>query len=388
MWTHWMKKRISEKKPTSSLSKYQKIFTKKFNLSFGHPRQDVCSFCTEQKVKINVEPDCNIKNQLLLELNMHKQKAKKFFELLKEKTPDTITCSFDMMQTQPLPKLSVTEVFYSRQVWLYNLTFVISESNHGPAENYLYTWTETESGRGPNEVCSALIDFLDLLETKFKTYESPPTTLNLFSDSCSGQNKNQFTMVTLLHYINFKATIFKKINHFFPTRGHSYMPPDRVFGQIEQILRKKEDIVSPKQYHEVFEKLCSIKVYNKDFLFYDYKTAVKKLVKCKTDFKSTQQKIFTYIKGDKTVGISTTYSGLPFKIEVIKRNSDLSTLTQHLIELPKTNHVKVLKQKDVKNLLRFFTIPDDAKTFYSDIFKESYESNVEDILDEYNEDQD
>jgi len=205
MWTHWKKKRISEKKPTSSLSKYQKIFTKKFNLSFGHPRQDVCSFCTEQKVKINVEPDCNIKNQLLLELNVHKQKAKKFFELLKEKTPDTITCSFDMMQTQPLPKLSVTEVFYSRQVWLYNLTFVISESNHGPAENYLYTWTETESGRGPNEVCSALIDFLDLLETKFKTYESPPTTLNLFSDSCSGQNKNQFTMVTLLHYINFKA---------------------------------------------------------------------------------------------------------------------------------------------------------------------------------------
>lgn len=388
MWTHWTKKRISEKKATCSLSKYQKIFTKKFNLSFGHPRQDVCSFCTEQKVKMNVEPDCNIKNELLLELNVHKQRAKKLFELLKEKTPDTITCSFDMMQTQPLPKLSVTEVFYSRQVWLYNLTFVISESIHGPAENYLYTWTETESGRGPNEVCSAVIDFLDLLETKDKTYESPPTTLNLFSDSCSGQNKNQFTMVTLLHYINFKATIFKKINHFFPTRGHSYMPPDRVFGQIEQILRKKENIVSPKQYHEVFEKLCSVKVYNKDFLFYDYKTAVKKLVKSKTDFKSTQQKIFTYTKGDQTVGISTTYSGLPFKIGVIKRNSDLSTLTQHLIELPKTNHVKVLKQKDVKNLLKFFTIPDDAKTFYFDIFKESFESNVEDILDEYNEDED
>jgi len=73
---------------------------------------------------------------------------------------------------------------------------------------------------------------------------------------------------------------------------------------------------------------------------------------------------------------------------VIKRNSDLSTLTQHLIELPKTNHVKVLKQKDVKNPLKFFTIPDDARTFYSDIFKESFESNVEDILDEYNEDQD
>lgn len=60
LFATWSKTR-SEKKPTNSLSKYQKIFANKFNLSFGHPRQDVCSFCTEQKVKINVEPDCNIK---------------------------------------------------------------------------------------------------------------------------------------------------------------------------------------------------------------------------------------------------------------------------------------------------------------------------------------
>jgi len=82
------------------------------------------------------------------------------------------------MQTQPLPKLSVTDVFYSRQVWLYNLTFVISDSNQKPENCILYSWNKTESGRGPNKVRSALIHFSKSLENRLKTSESPPTTLN------------------------------------------------------------------------------------------------------------------------------------------------------------------------------------------------------------------
>lgn len=219
----------------------------------------------------------------------------------------------DWIDRLPLPKLSVTEVFYSRQVWLYNLTFVIPAPTQGPENCYLYTWTECDSGRGPNEVCSSLIDFLENLENRLMLKESPPTILNLFSDSCSGQNKNQFTMITLLYYINHRTTIFKQINHIFPVRGHSYMPPDRVFGRIEQVLRKKESIISPSQYYEIFKRFCTVKVYGKDFSIYDYKSVVKNLVKTKFDFKSTEQKIYTYTKGEKTV--SKTYGGIPTKIE-------------------------------------------------------------------------
>lgn len=32
------------------------------------------------------------------------------------------------------------------------------------------------------------------------------------------------------------------------------MPPDRVFGRIEQKLRKKENIVSPNQYYVIFKE--------------------------------------------------------------------------------------------------------------------------------------
>jgi len=69
------------------------------------------------------------------------------------------------------------------------------------------------------------------------------------------------------------------------------------------------------------------------------------------------------------VGISATYGGLLDKIEVVKRNSKLLSMTDNLIQLPKTNHIKLPKQKDVKNLMRFFEVPQHAKQFYEDIFQ-------------------
>jgi len=82
-----------------------------------------------------------------------------------------------MMQNQPLPKLPVTDTFNSRQIWLYNLTFVKnSEQFQSPEICYLYTWLENESGRGPNEVCSALLHFLEKIEERPKQYPNSPTT--------------------------------------------------------------------------------------------------------------------------------------------------------------------------------------------------------------------
>lgn len=153
MWKLWKKKRIDNNKPIASLSKYQKIFTTKFNLSFRHPRQDTCSFCSEQKIKIQLEADQDLKKELMLELNVHQKRAKRFFELLKEESSDSLNCSFDMMQTQPIPKISVTDVFYSRQIWIYNLIFVTSDLNQGPDNCILYTWNESDSGRGRGLLC-------------------------------------------------------------------------------------------------------------------------------------------------------------------------------------------------------------------------------------------
>lgn len=220
----------------------------------------------------------------------------------------------------------------------------------------MYTWLETQSGRGPNEVCSTLIHFLEQLENKLKVAGRSPKILKLFSDSCSAQNKNQFVMTLLLYFINYKSTIFSTIKHIFPVRGHSYMSPDQVFRRIEQKLRKIENIYSPKTYHDLFRESCTMWENGKDFEMLDFKTLVKNVDKSNLGFKSTEQKIFTYTKGDKLVGISSSYEATPIRIQVLKRGANLERLNE-VLKLPQCNHVKGPKQNDIRKFNEIFYNP-------------------------------
>lgn len=84
--------------------------------------------------------------------------------------PGSVNVSFDIIQNQPIPKLSATDTFYRRKIWLYYLTFCINFTNSEQStENcHLYTWVESDSARGPNEVCSVLINFLEKLDELIK----------------------------------------------------------------------------------------------------------------------------------------------------------------------------------------------------------------------------
>lgn len=111
LWEHWKEKRIKNEKPVASISKFHYVFTNSFNLSFGHPRQDVCSNCTELITNIKLEKDMEAKAYLKRELYNHKENAKIFPKMMSNIRPGSIHVSFDMMQNQPLPKLSVTDTF-------------------------------------------------------------------------------------------------------------------------------------------------------------------------------------------------------------------------------------------------------------------------------------
>jgi len=69
---------------------------------------------------------------------------------MKKTTKKSKNILLDMMQNQPLPKLSITKTFYSRQIWIYNLTFVINSEFQNPDNCFTHTWLETESRRSPN----------------------------------------------------------------------------------------------------------------------------------------------------------------------------------------------------------------------------------------------
>lgn len=92
------------------------------------------------------------------------------------------------------------------------------------------------------------------------------------------------------------------------------------------------------------------------------------------------KKCILIIKGKK-INVSPNYDNNPlFTVLVLKRGGDLYTFYT-LEKLPKMNYVKPEKQKNVKNLIWFFLVPDDVSGFYKDIFKlNEIFINAEDVL--------
>jgi len=68
----------------------------------------------------------------------------------------------------------------------------------------------------------------------------------LFSDNCAGQNKNINVVLSLLRHIHEKR--FFNITHNFLVPGHSYLPCDRQFGNIERVLSKQANIKTKGDY--------------------------------------------------------------------------------------------------------------------------------------------
>lgn len=390
LYKMWCDIRNTMNAPVTSFGKYYKIFAKKFNLGFGNPRTDVCSFCELKKNEISATTDMEVRQNVSTELKLHKIRAKKFYELLgKPEDGGVVKVCFDMQQNQPLPKLSISDVYYMRQLWLYNLTFVIIGEKQNEENTFAYTWTENESGKGSNEVCSALSHFLNALEAKYLELSPAerPHTLKLFSDSCPGQNKNCGVMFMLLSHV--QNSIFQEIQHIFPIRGHSYMPADRVFGRSEKIIRRKEQIVSPQGYYDIFAKNSTVLQNGKDWIIKDYKSLAGVMMKKKLPFKITEQRSFAYRKGKKTVAVKHTYSGSECSHVVLKSNRiDLSAALEKAELSPPINKISVLKKANVTHLLKHVKLTDEETMFYERALKnvgENVKDNVEEKDNENNE---
>ena len=84
--------------------------------------------------------------------------------------------------------------------------------------------------------------------------------MRLVADGCSGQNKNSTVIGMACHWLAVRAPpSVKRIELIFPMTGHSFLPPDRVFGNIEKVLKRKEVIADPSEYHAVFEQYATVR---------------------------------------------------------------------------------------------------------------------------------
>ena len=86
----------SEKKADNPLSyeQYRLIFVNEYNISFGYPRTDTCSICDKYRADISkieseinerdeTQVECLIKQkkELMIQNELHKRKADKFYEI-------------------------------------------------------------------------------------------------------------------------------------------------------------------------------------------------------------------------------------------------------------------------------------------------------------------
>ncbi len=126
---------------------------KKFNLGFGTPRSDVCTKCEE-------EAD-NAEHKKLAAVALEQLQADR---KVAQNTDGKVFITFDLQQTMPLPKPSVSIAFYLRQLWFYNLGVHLVRKGNGTEQGIMLTWTENQAGRGSDEVVSALLAALELPE--------------------------------------------------------------------------------------------------------------------------------------------------------------------------------------------------------------------------------
>nr|CAI5836576.1 unnamed protein product [Callosobruchus analis] len=76
-----------------------------------------------------------------------------------------------------------------------------------------------------------------------------------------------------------RFTHIEEVQIIFPVVGHSYIPPDRLFGQIEKVTMKKSEITSPEQYIEIIQKWGKVYKLGDDIPVFDWKSNVHVLVK-------------------------------------------------------------------------------------------------------------
>lgn len=163
---------------------FTRHFANNFNISFGFPRTDTCQTCDHLKNVIDAELDIEQKLILQSEKDSHVAKAELFYKDLKKYDVDAkvldnkieVLC-FDYQQNLPLPHILAGDVFYKRQLWVYN--FCIYSGRTG--KSYFYMYDEVTAKKGKNEVISFLNHF-------FKTIlDKQVDTVYLFSDNCSSQ---------------------------------------------------------------------------------------------------------------------------------------------------------------------------------------------------------
>ena len=145
----------------------------------------------------------------------------------------------DYQKNLPTPNITTSMVYYKRQLSMYSFNM------HRLSDNdvVIYAYPETVGCKGSNEVVSFLNHYVH------NELSPQVTELEIFCDSCGGQNKN-YTLIRYCHYV---VCVLKKLTSIkltFPIVGHSYLECDKDVG----LINSKASTEEPSDWIKVFKE--------------------------------------------------------------------------------------------------------------------------------------
>ena len=115
--------------------------------------------------------------------------------------------TFDLQQVLYTPFTDVNLLYYKRKLAVYNFTIYDQETRRG-------------------EIATCLLRYMEALPQEI-------THLSSFSDTCGGQNRNQFVASCLLYAVRTLPNL-QIIDQKFMESGHSSMEVDSMHSTIER----------------------------------------------------------------------------------------------------------------------------------------------------------
>lgn len=219
---------------------YRNIFLRDFNISFFVPKKDQCAFCEKVKNSDAKEVLANVYESHRKEIELSRTEKAKDSDLAKQ--GKCVTACFDLQAVLPTPCGDVSAFYYKRRLSVLNFTIYDMGRNAG----YCYVWHEGAGRRGPNEIASCLLQFLQ--------QNCDKDDVCFYSDNCAGQNKNKFIVALYLYAVSISD--IASITHKFLVTGHTQNEGDHLHSLIEKqkkLVLKSGPISVPAQWITVIQ---------------------------------------------------------------------------------------------------------------------------------------
>lgn len=154
--------------------------------------------------------------------------------------------TFGFYESVGLPSINLTHDLTKRQFYV-NVFCIYDEIRR---TGYMYVWPESIASRGSQEIGSCLYRHLH------ENLPKETSKLILYSDPCSGQNRNIKLSLILKKFLDsWQYSNLTSIEQRFFVNGHGFNICDQIFEVIRKQIKESEFLFLPSHLIDILKKV-------------------------------------------------------------------------------------------------------------------------------------